>query len=199
MSAEVKLNLKNLERFINECKQADNLRVKVGVKADAAYENGTPVSKVAQYLEYGWTQSVSERQSKWLMSQGVYNVKAGATLTMPARPTFGATFNAKSKEWYEIGSYYLQGLSANPLNKITEALKAVGEAAKQDIVECITSGGSSSNASFELRHPLTLILYGNQAAAGGKKIKGTNQTTTMKPLYKRGDFARSIAYEISKE
>lgn len=198
MSAEVKLDLKHLEQFLKDCQKADKLRVKVGVKADDTYENGTPVADVAKYLEYGWEQTVSPEQSRWLMSQGVYNVKAGSTLRMPARPTFQSTYSAKSADWYSIGAYYLKGLSINPLNKITEALKAVGTAAVQDIVECITTGGSSTgNASFELRHPLTLILYSNQAAGGGKKIKGRNQTTTPKPLYKTGSFARSIAFEIT--
>lgn len=200
MSVDVKLDLMHLEQFIRDCKTADKMRVKVGVRADAVYENGMPVSQIAKYLEYGWEQTVSERQSRWLMSQGVYNVKEGSTLRMPARPTFQSTFSAKSADWYDIGAYYLQGLSINPLNKITQALKAVGQAAQQDIVDCINSGGSSNgNSSFELRHPLTLILYGNQASAGKKKIKGHNQTTTMKPLHKTGAFARSIAYEITND
>lgn len=202
MSVDVKLDLKHLESFVKECEKAKKLHLKVGVLAGATYDpppgkkKGTPVSEVAKYLEYGWTQTVKPQQSKWFMAQGIYNIRAGTTLSCPPRPTFQATSNAKSSEWLQIGASYLRGLKDNPLNAFARALEAMGTAAVQDLQETITTGGVEGQM-FEQRHPLTMMLYGMQADNGKHRISGSNQTTTTKPLYRTGKFASSIAFEIT--
>lgn len=197
MSVNVNLDLKHLEQLIKDCEKAKNLQLEIGVLADKTYddENKTPVADVATYLEYGWVQTVKPKQSKWFMANGIYNIKTGATLTMPPRPTFKATAEAKKDDWIEIGQYYLKGLTDNPLNKITEALRAIGTAAVQDIQDTITNGGVEGEM-FAPRSPLTMLMYSQSAEKGGHKVSGVNNTTTTKPLTKSGKFANSIAFDI---
>ena len=200
MSAEVKLDLKHLESVIKQIQQAQNLSVKVGVLAGATYPNGTPVADVAKYLEYGWTQSVSQKQRGWFMSQGIYNIKEGATLTNPPRPFFKATAATNKDRWQKLGAYALKGLTKdNVLNKITQALQLLGTTAQQDIQDAIIDGGVGGT-QFARRSPLTLLLYGNLVEGRKHRTDGTpNQILTDKPLYKTGNLASSIAFEISTD
>jgi hypothetical protein len=191
---DVDLSLKNLERILNQVKKADKLSCEVGIKAGARYKSGIPVSEVATYLEYGWIQAVSPKQSKWFKADGVYNIKSGTTLINPPRPTFRTAAELHGDEWLQIGSSNLNGFIDNPYNAITQALKIMGMAAVQDIQECITTGGYGD---FIERSPLTMLLYANAAQKGKKRIKGQNQTTTTKPLFKTGKFAASIAFNIT--
>lgn len=198
--ARVDIKLTGLEKLHSQIKSVGNQKVEIGILDGATYPNGTPVSKVACYLEYGWTQNVTARQRGWFSAQGIH-LKPDTVLHSPARPFFEATFNANRAKWIKLGQSALKGLtsSENALNKITKALQLLGMTAQQDLQDAVIDGGVGGN-SFAARSPLTALLYGNLMHAGGHRTDGTpNQTTTGKPLYKTGILESSIAFNIVKE
>jgi len=194
----VEINLSHIEKLTRELNKANNTLVKVGVLAGAQYPNGTEVAEVAKYLEYGWQQNVTAKQRAWFGAQGIH-LKKNTTLNMPARPFFRATAEAKKRDWFNVTKKALQGLgnSDNPLNQITQALTLLGMTAQQDVQDTIQNGGIGS-ASFAIRSPLTMLLYGNLLK--GHRTDGTpNQSTVRKSLYKTGFLSSSIAFEIVKK
>ena len=197
----LEIKLPNFEKLQSQVKKVGNQKVKIGVLDGATYPNGTPVAKVAAYLEYGWTQTVTEKQRGWLAANGIY-VKPSTVLSSPARPFFEATYTANRKKWVELGQSSLKGLTNNPNqvhNKITQALTLLGLTAQQDLQDAIIDGGVGGS-SFAVRSPMTMALYGNLMHAGGHRTDDTpNQTTRRKPLYKSGILEGSIAFEIVKE
>ena len=197
----LEIKLPNFEKLQSQIKKVGNQKVKIGVLEGATYPNGTPVAKVAAYLEYGWTQTVTEKQRGWLAANGIY-VKPSTVLSSPARPFFEATYTANRKRWIELGQSSLKGLTNNPnqvYNKITQALTLLGLTAQQDLQDAIIDGGVGGS-SFAVRSPMTMALYGNLLRSGNHKTDDTpNQTTRRKPLYKSGILEGSIAFEIVKE
>ena len=197
----LEIKLPNFEKLQSQVKKVGNQKVKIGVLDGATYPNGTPVSKVAAYLEYGWTQTVTEKQRGWLAANGIY-VKPSTVLNSPSRPFFEATYTANRKKWIELGQSSLKGLTNNPNqvhNKITQALTLLGLTAQQDLQDAIIDGGVGGS-SFAVRSPMTMALYGNLLRSGNHRTDDTpNQTTRRKPLYKSGILEGSIAFEIVKE
>lgn len=197
----LEIKLPNFEKLQSQVKKVGNQKVKIGVLDGATYPNGTSVSKVAAYLEYGWTQTVTEKQRGWLAANGIH-VKPSTILSSPARPFFEATYTANRKKWVELGQSSLKGLTNNPNqvhNKITQALTLLGLTAQQDLQDAIIDGGVGGS-SFAVRSPMTMALYGNLMQSGNHRTDDTpNQTTRRKPLYKSGILEGSIAFEIVKE
>lgn len=197
----LEIKLPNFEKLQSQVKKVGNQKVKIGVLEGATYPNGTPVSKVAAYLEYGWTQTVTAKQRGWLAANGIH-VKPSTVLSSPSRPFFEATYTANRKKWIELGQSYLKGLTNNPNqvhNKITQALTLLGLTAQQDLQDAIIDGGVCGS-SFAVRSPMTMALYGNLLQSGNHRTDGTpNQTTGRKPLYRSGILEGSIAFEIVKE
>ena len=197
----LEIKLPNFEKLQSQVKKVGNQKVKIGVLEGATYPNGTPVAKVAAYLEYGWTQTVTAKQRGWLAANGIY-VKPSTVLSSPARPFFEATYTANRKKWVELGQSSLKGLTNNPNqvhNKITQALTLLGLTAQQDLQDAIIDGGVGGS-SFAVRSPMTMALYGNLLRSGNHRTDDTpNQTTRRKPLYKSGILEGSIAFEIVKE
>lgn len=197
--AKVEINLTNIEKLTKQLEKANRIGIKVGVNDSMQYKNGKKpikVGKVAEYLEYGWTQTVKPKQSKWFKAQGIYNIKAGTTLNNPPRPFFGATARAKKAEWQRLGVQLLHGLPAsdNQLNKIMQAFEFLGMKAVQDIQDTILNGGVEG-VEFALRSPLTMLMYGKLSA--GHKTDGTGTLSSDKPLNKSGLLLNSIAFEIT--
>ena len=62
--SKLEIKLPNFEKLQSQIKKVGNQKVKIGVLEGATYPNGTPVSKVAAYLEYGWTQTVTENKRR---------------------------------------------------------------------------------------------------------------------------------------
>lgn len=197
----LEIKLPNFEKLQSQIRKVGNQKVKIGVLDGATYPNGTPVAKVAAYLEYGWTQTVTAKQRGWLAANGIH-VKPSTVLSSPARPFFEATYTANRKKWIELGQSSLKGLTSNPNqvhNKITQALTLLGLTAQQDLQDAIIDGGVGGS-SFAVRSPMTMALYGNLLRSGNHRTNDTpNQTTRRKPLYKSGILEGSIAFEIVKE
>ena len=197
--AKLEIKLPTLDKLQEQIKKVGNQKVDVGVLEGATYPNGTPVSRVACYLEYGWDQTVTPKQRGWFAANGIY-LKPNTALHSPARPFFKATFDVNHKKWMQLGQNALKGLAdGNALNKITQALQLLGLTAQQDLQDAIIDGGMGSS-SFAVRSPLTMLLYGNLMEAGGHRTDDTpNQTTRRKHLYRTGTLESSIAFDIVKE
>ena len=197
----LEIKLPNFDKLQSQVRKVGNQKVKIGVLDGATYPNGTPVAKVAAYLEYGWTQTVTAKQRGWLAANGIH-VKPSTVLSSPARPFYEATYTANRKKWVELGQRSLKGLTNNPNqvhNKITQALTLLGLTAQQDLQDAIIDGGVGGS-SFAVRSPMTMALYGNLLRSGNHRTDDTpNQTTRRKPLYKSGILEGSIAFEIVKE
>lgn len=185
--------LPNISKLTERLKQATRKQVKVGIEAGATYPNGTAVSEVAAFLEYGWVQKVTGKQAGWFRGQGVH-VKPGATLFCPPRPFFSATVLAKSERWKKIGSKLAQGITQNPEAVAQRALIGMGQTAQQDIQDAVLDG-AVEGTSFAPRADLTMLLYEQQL--DGHRTDGTpNNMETRQPLKKTGILAGAIAFDI---
>jgi hypothetical protein len=194
-SAKVQINLANTERILRELKRLKNLHCDVGINAEEHEDSGIPVSEVAKYLEFGWTQTVTARQSGWFMGQGYY-VPQGTLLKLPPRPTFQSTYKANHKKWSAIGVMFLKGFCNAPLNKMTKALEAMATEAQTDLKACIDTNGASNGSPFAPRSPLTMAMYSKTVKAEKHKTDGTGTASGSKALRNTGHFERSIIFDI---
>ena len=204
---EVKTDLQDLDRLVAEIEQAKKLILKVGVDETMQYDNGTKVVDVAQYLEYGWTQTVTWKQRTWLLANSGVDVKRG-TLHLPPRPTFGFTYQTCKGKWERSGSKLFSKFIENPISVALRAYEILGLMAVNDIKNTIQTNGKGS---FPERSPLTLLLYGqnlekHQPKGNSEKLKKRNiskknTSDTKKALVRGTDgqpkFLNSISYEIT--
>jgi hypothetical protein len=202
---EIKTDLKNLDRLIEETKKVKRLKCNVGVDETKHYDNGTSVAEVATYLEYGWSQVATWRQRTYILAHSGIDVKRG-TLTMPPRPIFGYTSQTCKGKWLKAGSKLLKNYVFNPYETAFRALNTLGQMAVQDIKITINTNGKGT---FPARSPLTLALYGellekHQPKGDSKKLKKRNITkkntsNTSKALVYSKKLLNSIAHEIIEE
>ena len=204
---EVKTDLQDLDRTIAEIEQAKKLILKVGVDESMQYDNGTKVVDVAQYLEYGWTQTVTWKQRTWLLANSGVDVKRG-TLHLPPRPTFGFTYQTCKGKWERSGSKLFSKFAESPISVALRAYEILGLMAVNDIKNTIQTNGKGS---FPERSPLTLLLYGqnlekHQPKGDSEKLRKRNiskknTSDTKKALVRGTDgqpkFLNSISYEIT--
>lgn len=204
---EVKTDLRDLDRTIAEIEQAKKLVLKVGVDESMQYDNGTKVVDVAQYLEYGWTQTVTWKQRTWLLANSGVDVKRG-TLHLPPRPTFGFTYQTCKGKWERAGSKLFSKFAESPISVALRAYEILGLMAVNDIKNTIQTNGKGT---FKPRSPLTLLLYGqnlekHQPKGDSEKLRKRNiskknTSDTTKALVRGTDgqpkFLNSITYEIT--
>lgn len=204
---EVKTDLQDLDRTIAEIEQAKKLILKVGVDESMQYDNGTKVVDVAQYLEYGWTQTVTGKQRAWLLANSGVDVKRG-TLHLPPRPTFGFTYQTCKGKWERTGSKLFSKFAESPISVALRAYEILGLMTVNDLKNTIQTNGKGS---FPERSPLTLLLYGqnlekHQPKGDSEKLKKRNiskknTSDTKKALVRGTDgepkFLNSISYEIT--
>ena len=168
--------------------------VEVGV-ADAS------IAPYATYVEYGWVQRVTGKQSLFLSNaigkpvprreDGKPNfqaaaIKPGVALVNPPRPFLRGTMAAEAPKWRETAK--------KALHK-EKALAILGRQAADDVRMTITSGGTSKE-KFPERASLTLELYRQKAESKGRKSKGGGNLMTAKPLVLTGKLLNSIGYEV---
>ena len=204
---EVKTDLQDLDRLVAEIEQAKKLVLKVGVDETMQYDNGTKVVDVAQYLEYGWTQTVTWKQRTWLLANSGVDVKRG-TLHLPPRPTFGFTYQTCKGKWERAGSKLFSKFAESPISVALRAYEILGLMAVNDLKNTIQTNGKGT---FEPRSDLTLLLYGqnlekHQPKGDSEKLKKRNiskknTSDTKKALVRGTDgqpkFLNSISYEIT--
>jgi hypothetical protein len=172
--------------------------VEVGV-ADAS------IAPYATYVEYGWVQRVTGKQSLFLSNaigkpvprreDGKPNfqaaaIKPGMALVNPPRPFLRGTMAAEAPKWRETAKKALH----KTLDK-EKALAILGRQAADDVRMTITSGGTSKE-KFPERSSLTMELYRQKAEAKGRKGKGGGNLTTAKPLVLTGKLMNSIGFQV---
>lgn len=194
----VTVDIQKLKKLKRDIRKASKQIVKVGVLDGATYPSGIKVSKVAEFIEFGWVQPVTAKQHRWFAGHGVF-LRSGTALRSPPRPVFQTVLNAKGKSWKKAGNDVLKGLENSPLNKIQQALTTLGLKAQQDLQDAIINGAVDGE-KFAERSEVTLLLYSGDAKKGKHKMDSTpNQTTTRKPLYRTGLLASSIAFNIEEK
>lgn len=201
--AKVDIRLDNLKRIHKELEKAKDLAVKVGVAENAVYAgkksaDGSPlkVSEVATYLEFGWSQNVTLKQSRYFHINYDMGLKKGTTLINPPRPIFRATASANESKWQKIGKNLCKDITDAPYEKIEQALRVIGQIAVQDVMETIRNGGTSQE-KFAKRSGFTQELYKKQLQ--GHKTNGTpNNMETDRPLTKQGWLMQSIKFDLIK-
>ena len=199
---EIKSDLHNLDRLIEQSKKAKRLNCNVGIDANEHYDNGTSVAEVATYLEYGWVQPVTSVQKGWFAH--THNIHLStSTLTMPPRPIFGYTSQTCRSKWLKTGSKLLKNYALNPYEVAFRALDILGQMAVQDIKTTINTNGKGT---FPARSPLTLLIYGSaleehQPKGDLKKrnVSKKNTSNTLKALVHSTRLLKSISHEIIEE
>ena len=195
----VQMDTSNTDRLLKELAQVQKLEAKVGVDAGAVEHNGTPTSEIALYLEYGWVQRVTAKQTGFFWGHGL-NVHN--TLNMPPRPTFAYTAKRNHDKWEKLGAKVLGSSEfvLKPLATAIRALNTVCLVAQSDVQETITTNG---HGSFAPRAPLTIAMYsapywGSASSEVRNKRNASAKNASMgaKALVYKGDFLRSITYEI---
>lgn len=152
-------------------------------------DDKSDVAEYAKYVEYGWVQRVTEKQSRYLA--GVLGGSApapGSSLVNPPRPFLRGTFSAERKKWKDV----MQNSLARDLFNFDLALIRVGMVAAEDIRETIVKGGTSKQ-KFPKRSSLTMAFY--QALKGDRKGEGGNSDTD-KPLVLSGSLLNAITYKL---
>lgn len=195
----VKMDTSNTDRLLKELAQVQKLEAKVGVDAGAVEHNGTPTSEVALYLEYGWVQRVTAKQTGFFWGHGL-NVHN--TLNLPPRPTFAYTAKRNHDKWEKLGAKVLGSSEfiLKPLATAIRALNTVCLVAQSDVQETITTNG---HGSFAPRAPLTIAMYSalywgsaSSEVRSKQNASAKNASMSAKALVYKGDFLRSITYEI---
>lgn len=145
----------------------------------------------AQWLEYGWVQRVTPKQRAFF--QYNYQIQLGKTLYMPPRPFLRGTYAQNLAKWKSVA---LNAFKAD--YSLEQALALAGEVAVADVKQSMISGGIEGGEKFALRSPLTLEIYAKNTKAGKHKVKGTNNSTTSRPLIKSGRLLNAIAFDIEE-
>ena len=202
---EIKTDLKNLDRLLEEIERAKRLSVNIGIDESAEYNNGTKVADVATYLEYGWVQITTPAQRGYLFSKTGLHI--GSTLSMPPRPIFGFTIQTCKGKWWRTGSRLLKNFIENPYAIAFRTMQVLGMMATQDLRTTVLTNGKGT---FPARSPLTLLLYGSdlsshQPKGDEEKLKKRNITkkntsNVSKALVRGTDGApkllNSFIYEV---
>lgn len=193
------------ERLCEELRNRANAAA--GRKAIRVGVTKEDVVDYARYVEFGWVQRVTAKQSLFLsaaIGRPVPNradgrpafsaaaVKVGTSLVNPPRPFLRGTLSAEGKKWAAILKNKL-AQTGDP----DQALDAVGAVAVGDIMNTIASGGTSKE-KFEKRSPLTMALLKASAEghdARGRNAAGKSNSTTDQPLVLNGNLLNSIGYK----
>ena len=155
-------------------------------------EGPANIATIAQYLEYGWVQSVTKRQSGWFARDPRnLGVPPGSVLFMPPRPFLRATLRHKADEWVEI----VKRAYVEYNGDLEKVLARVGMAAVADIQNTIATGGVDGE-QFPRRSPLTMLLYEIYRQEGKNKGDGSGGSYGDKPLFNTGRLHGSISFEL---
>lgn len=166
------------------------LKVEVGIK-------DPEVAEYATYVEYGWVQTITPKQSRYFGAKYGIGLKPGNTLFNPPRPFMRGTLAAKHEEWKQsLGMYARQA----GIERLPKALALVGELMANDIKMTIRNGGVEGGESFPRRSALTQALLAAQTAktASGKRRKTDSTGNAMgdKPMMNTGMMLSKVGYWV---
>lgn len=202
IKVDSKAVLKNIQRIRERYDRKDATRVEVGV-------TDPEIAKYATYVEYGWAQRVTTKQSLYLSNaigkpvprggDGKFAfdkaaIKPGTALVNPPRPFLRGTLAAEGGKWLKVLKASLKRGDA-PM----KALAVVGTIAQQDITETIARGGTSKE-KFPERSELTMALL-DQAQKGrkrpsGKNASGASASNRTQPLVLTGKLLNAIKFDV---
>ena len=177
--------LENLEKRLQEIAdkyQPKNAReVRVGI-------TNAEVAKYATFVEFGWEQTTTPKQSRFLSAVSGAYIRPGSKLRCEPRPFFRGTFSACNKDWLKL---FNKSVLASG---VEQSLSKLGLQIKSDLQNTIAGGGTSQGA-FSPRKPLTLTIYANEASSH-KRDKTPGNYATPQPLVLTGTLLSSIGYEL---
>lgn len=202
IKVDSKAVLKNIQRIRKRYDRKGASRVEVGV-------TDPEIAKYATYVEFGWAQRVTAKQSLYLSNaigkpvprggDGKFAwdeaaIKPGTALVNPPRPFLRGTLAAEGKKWLKALKTTLK-LGDAPM----KALATVGVIAQQDITETIARGGTSKE-KFPERSELTMAIL-DQAQKGrkrprGKNVSATSATNRTQPLVLTGRLLNAIRFDV---
>ena len=199
MSCTVKLNLnaRSIADKIIEQAKANALKRYVHVGINSAegvrpYGDGeTNVASVAQYLEYGWVQRVTKKQSGWFFGVNGLSVTPGSVLFMPPRPFLRSTLRHRADDWVEV----FHNAFMRHQGDLELALAEVGMIAANDVQQTIVNAGIDGE-QFPRRSPLTQKLY--EIYQQDHKTDGLGNLSGDKPLVSSGLLLASISYQLDR-
>lgn len=148
------------------------------------------IAEYARYLEYGWVQQVTPKQSMWFKGKHNIGVQTGSALFNPPRPFLRQTFIDCSGKWFKIGANVFR-MSKGDLEK---SLQMMGMLAVQDIQETIRNNGTATH-KFPLRSPLTMAML--QADDEGKGDGTVSNSNRQEALMRTGMLLKNISFEIA--
>lgn len=194
-----------------------NKSVVVGVVGDEAGEaqsdetgkRGATVAEYASYLEFGWIQDTTKRQSAYLSGVLGYDVskygfkhapiKPATQLVMPPRPFLRATARAKKEKWAQVFAKAVKGVG---VENIDDALALLGTRARDDVKETIRNNGTEGE-KFAERSDLTMQLYaakeGRTATGRKRKIDKTSAVGRKQALVKTNALHNAITFKIEND
>lgn len=186
MGATLKGNYQSILRKALE--DASKLKVEVGIK-------DPDVARYATYVEYGWVQTITPKQSRYFGSKYGIGLKPGNTLFNPPRPFMRGTLAAKQQEWKQsLGMYAKQA----GIQQLPKALALVGELMANDIKMTIRNGGVEGGESFPRRSALTQALLAAQTArtASGRRRQTdkTGNAMSDKPMMNTSVMLSKVGY-----
>ena len=199
MSCTVKLNLNArsiADKIIEQAKaNAPKRYVHVGINSAEGvrpYGDGeTNVASVAQYLEYGWVQRVTKKQSGWFFGVNGLSVTPGSVLFMPPRPFLRSTLRHRADDWVEV----FHNAFMRHQGDLELALAEVGMIAANDVQQTIVNAGIDGE-QFPRRSPLTQKLY--EIYQQDHKTDGLGNLSGDKPLVSSGLLLASISYQLDR-
>lgn len=155
---------------------------------------GSELATIAQYLEYGWAQTVTPKQSGFFLARYGLDILPGMHLVNPPRPFLRGTAQAEGPQWSKL---FQAVVKARGLFAMPDALLFVGERAQQDVMQTIATGGTSKQ-DFPPRSELTMTMYGldeQYTESGNERERdGTGGQDREQALYKTGKLHKSIGY-----
>lgn len=181
-----------MQKAVDKLKQDMQQAIKGATKVEVGITDPA-VAEYATYVEFGWVQRVTPKQSLFFAGRGVsHPPKAGNSLVNPARPFFRGTIAQRAEHWNKLLKKYVK---ANGIDSLQSGLMLAAQEAQADIVETITRGQVvGGGETFAERSNLTMELYANESA--DKSKDGTGTVDTRKPLEKSGDLVRSIGWRF---
>lgn len=152
------------------------------------------IATYASYLERGWVQYVTRKQSAYF--RGILGDNApmpGSMLILPPRPMFGATSRAYRNKWDKFIADNVRNAHGQQDNE--RLLNAVGSMIKKDLQTTIASNGTPDER-FKTRAPLTMQLLA--ASAAGHRTDATGGSSRAQALVRTGTMLNSVNYKVTK-
>lgn len=188
----------NLKAFGEKLREKPKVTAVVGVVNTGS---GNPsLTQIMEWLNFGWVQAVTPKQSAYFHLNHGINLKVGNSLVLPPRPFFTGVFYEKREALLEhLKTYLKQGIS--PRDAVLRVAREMQDAAQAAIAQ-----GHTETMDFARLAPMTMELKAQKAATDlDKKGRKKRRDSTGFALSDRpfaSDGARqmrdAIKYELKE-